>query len=231
MPPRESGDLDAEYEDSILSALGSIKKRQILDLGCGTGDLSLRLISRGAIVTGLDLSPGMVAVARERAGKFFPESKARFLAAPAEATGLDAESFDWVVGKWVLHHTDLDLAAAEIHRTLKPDGRAVFVETSAMNPLLTFARRRLVGRWGIRRFGTPDEHPIRQADIEVLQRHFKHCGIDFPDFVFFYLLDRHVLKRRWWTVTRLSTGLDKLIERRLPRLRRASYYMRIRLEK
>lgn len=231
MPPRESGDLDAEYEDSILSALGSIDNKHILDLGCGTGDLSLRLMRRGAIVTGLDLSPGMVRIAKERAARFLPDATATFKAAQAEATGLEDESFDWIVGKWVLHHTDLDVAATEVRRLLKPGGGAVFLETSAMNPLLSFARRRLAGRWGISRFGTPDEHPIGKPDIEVLRRHFSQCRIDFPNFVFFYMLDRHILKRRWWSTTRFFTAFDKLIQRRLPRVGRASYYLRIRLDK
>src|SRR5207302_2324866 len=126
-------------------------------LCCGAGDVTMRLLKRGAHVTALDLSPGIVEVARERAARFVPEGEGEFIAAPAEATSLDSDSFDWVVGLWALHHTEIDACSSEIHRVLKPESRAVFVETSALNPLLMFARRHLVGRWRIRRFGTPDE--------------------------------------------------------------------------
>jgi ubiquinone/menaquinone biosynthesis C-methylase UbiE len=243
MPPRESGLPVASlsqsmlsntegpiFENSILVSLGSIEGKRILDLGCGTGDLALRLLRRGAIVTGLDLSPGMVALAEERAAKFLPEAKADFVAAPAEATGLESGSFDWVVGKWVLHHTDVDAAGAEIHRVLKPGGGAIFVETSALNPLLMLARRHLVGRWGINQFGTPDEHPISKTDIEVLRRRYRGCKVDFPEFVFFIMLDRHLFSGRSPRLTRLLADADGFIKHHLPRLQRASYFLRLQLQ-
>jgi ubiquinone/menaquinone biosynthesis C-methylase UbiE len=181
-------------------------------------------------VTALDLSPGIVAVARERAARFIPEAPGEFVAAPAEATGLDSDSFDWVVGLWALHHTEVDASSSEIQRVLKPDSHGVFIETSALNPLLTFARRRLVGRWGIRRMGTPDEHPITKVDIELLERKFRSCVVDFPYVMFLSMLDRHIFNQRSPRLTELLMGADRLIQRRLPRLAKASYLLRIQLQ-
>ena len=133
---------------------------KVLDLGCGSGDLSLQLLARGATVTGVDISPGMIGVARRRAELHFPEARAEFIAAPVEEMRLAPGSFDAVVGRFILHHLDLDAGAAEIAKLLAPGGRASFAENSAKNPLLMFARGHLVGRLGVVRLGTPDERPL-----------------------------------------------------------------------
>jgi ubiquinone/menaquinone biosynthesis C-methylase UbiE len=118
----------------------------VLELGCGAGDLSLELLRRGARLTALDVSPGMVELARARAGRFRPGAEARFVVGAAEQTGLPDESFERVVGKWVLHHLDVAAAARETRRVVRPGGRAAFFENQDRNPLLRLARRRLGGR-------------------------------------------------------------------------------------
>lgn len=231
MPPRESAPYDSQFEDAILDAIGDPSGARILDLGCGAGDLTLRLLSRGAHVTGVDLSPGMVAVARARQERFLPDAQATFVAAQAENTGLESAAFDWVVGKWVLHHLDLAQAAREVRRLMKPGASAVFIETSGLVPPLAFARRHLVGRGGIARYGTEDEHPLTREDLALLGGSFSRMTVDFPVFVFFYLVERHILKWRWKGIGERLVDLDKRVERsRLP-LRRWSYYLRIRLER
>ena len=69
--------------------------------------------------------------------------------------------FDLAFGACVLHHVDIPQAMRELSRVMKPGARAVFVENSARNPLLMFARRRMVGSMGIPRYGDDDEHPLR----------------------------------------------------------------------
>jgi SAM-dependent methyltransferase len=231
MPPRETGVYDPQFEDAIIDAVGDPSGKRIVDLGCGSGDLTLRLLSRGAAVTAVDLSPGMVEVARARQRHWLPDAEAEFVTAPAENTGLAAGDFDWVVGKWVLHHLDLSSAAREIRRLMRPDGSGVFIETSGLAPPLAFARRHLVGRGGIARYGTEDEHPITKPDLAQLGSEFSRMTVDFPVFVFFHLLDRHVLKWRLEGIGRRLNDLDKRVERSDLRLRRWSYYMRIKLER
>ena len=187
---------------------------KVLDLGCGSGDLSLQLLARGANVTGVDISPGMIAVARRRAELHFPEARAEFIAAPVEDMGLAPGSFDAVVGRFILHHLDLDAGAAEIAKLLIPGGRASFAENSARNPLLMFARGHLVGRLGVVRLGTPDERPLSQADIQGLSRHFTTTQASYPVFDFFRIFDRQILRFRRPLASRLCNRLDDLIERR-----------------
>jgi 2-polyprenyl-3-methyl-5-hydroxy-6-metoxy-1,4-benzoquinol methylase len=52
-------------DEAVLSAIGPLKDQTVLDGGCGEGYLSRELANRGAIVTGLDVSPSLIFAARE----------------------------------------------------------------------------------------------------------------------------------------------------------------------
>jgi ubiquinone/menaquinone biosynthesis C-methylase UbiE len=187
----------------------------VLELGCGAGDLSLQLVRRGARLTAIDVSPGMIELARRRA----PE--ARFLVAPAEQTGLPDESFELVVGKWVLHHVDVAAAATEIRRVLRPGGRAVFFENQDRNPLLRLARGKL---WGTRRLnwvGTRDEQPLTAADFATLRRTFGTVELAYPSFYFFEALSRALGHRAHRPLRRL----DDLVWHHLPAVRPWSWHV------
>ncbi|HEX5540039.1 MAG TPA: methyltransferase domain-containing protein [Micromonospora sp.] len=65
----ETGIANAYYERSaILELVGDVAGRRILDAGCGSGPLFAMLRDRGAIVTGIDKSIGMLKLARRRLG-------------------------------------------------------------------------------------------------------------------------------------------------------------------
>ena len=76
-----------------------------LDIGCGTGFLSLELWARGHRVTGVDFAPAMLAIARAKAAE--RGASIRFEEADAEALPFAAESFGLVVSRhvvWTLPH-------------------------------------------------------------------------------------------------------------------------------
>ncbi len=230
MPPRDYEPYESRFEDALLEAVEPVAGRHVLDLGCGTGDLTLRLLQRGARVTAIDISPAAVDVARQRQARFLPEAQAAFVVGSAELMEFEDETFDLVVGKLVLHHLDLAVAAPEISRVLKPSGVGAFAETSGLNPVLRSARRRLPGTAGIARYGTPDERPLEEEDIDVLRKSFSEVDVDFPVMVLAYLLERHVLRWRVRGTDRLLARLDNRLSRS-PRLRRGSYYMRVKVRR
>lgn len=226
MEPRQPDLLETE----LLKRLGHVRGLRVLELGCGTGDLTLQLAGDGTVLTALDLSSGMVSIAQGRVKLFSPDSKVNFVVAPIEHSGLPDAAFDMVVGKWILHHADVAGAAQEIHRLLRPGGRAIFAENSALNPALSLARRFLVGRWGIPRYGTLDEHPLNRRDYQIFRRTFARTILSFPDFCFFQLFDRQVLRFRHQRWSRLLRGLDRAAEL-LPLVRRYSYHVVLELHR
>jgi ubiquinone/menaquinone biosynthesis C-methylase UbiE len=102
----------------------------VLDIGCGPGDLLLRMArfaGRGRFV-GLDLSAGMVARALElRAGQ-----PVHFLVGDAQLLPFADGTFDLVMARHVLYHVpDIDRAIASAARVLRPGGRFLAVTNSA----------------------------------------------------------------------------------------------------
>lgn len=88
----------------------------ILDLACGTGILSSTLASKGASVTGLDLTSEYLAISRKN-----PACQGT-----AEVLPFRDGIFDAVVSSYLAKYVDLRLAAGECRRVLKPGGIAVF---------------------------------------------------------------------------------------------------------
>ncbi len=94
---------------------------QALDLGTGTGSLAFGFAEHGLEVTGLDIAPELLEVARRRAERTGVE--ATFIHGRAEETGLDDRTFDLISAGQCWWWFDGDLAAAEAKRLLRPGGR------------------------------------------------------------------------------------------------------------
>jgi len=100
---------------------------KVLDAMCGSGQTAEYLLSRGAQVTGLDLSREVIRSFRNR----WPNCDA--IQRSLLDSGIPAGSFDCVVIIGGLHHTHPNLKASlhEIHRILKPGGYLCFMEPHA----------------------------------------------------------------------------------------------------
>jgi SAM-dependent methyltransferase len=81
----------------------------------------------------------------------------------AEELAFPDGTFDAVCGTGILHHLNLEQAAAEIRRVLKPGGRAVFIEPLGHNPLINLFRRLTP------KARTTDEHPLLMKDLHLLE--------------------------------------------------------------
>lgn len=98
-------------------AIGAIKNASVLEVGCGPGLILEKAARVASSAKGADLSPGMVAKAKEK-GLDVVEASATNLPFPDD-------SFDVVYAfKSLPHVPDIKAALSEIHRVLKPDGVA-----------------------------------------------------------------------------------------------------------
>jgi 2-polyprenyl-3-methyl-5-hydroxy-6-metoxy-1,4-benzoquinol methylase len=127
----------------IAPFLGDLAGLDVLEYGCGLGELTVVLARSGARVTTFDLSAQSVEVARRRAAANGVEERITFVVANGEDLPFGDRRFDVAVGKAVLHHLEPTLAAAELARVLRPGGRAAFSEPLGTNPFLVVARNRL----------------------------------------------------------------------------------------
>jgi len=163
-------------ERLTLGLLAPRAGERILDAGCGTGRNLVRLAAAGAQVTGLDFSPGMLAVAARRV------PGARLAEADLHARlDLADASFDAVLCALIGEHLrELDTCAREFRRVLVPGGRLVF---SVYHPAMAeagkeanFERDGVEYRLGAVRHTLADyERALLAAGFVDLRRH-EHAG-------------------------------------------------------
>jgi SAM-dependent methyltransferase len=115
--------------------------QRLLEVGCGIGVDSIRLAKRGFQVTAVDLTENALAVAEQFAAR--REATVDFRLGNAEGLDFPDESFDAVYSFGVLHHTpDIKGSVAEVHRVLRPGGRA-YVMLYHRNSLVNLMHRAL----------------------------------------------------------------------------------------
>jgi ubiquinone/menaquinone biosynthesis C-methylase UbiE len=127
---------DKAIREKLIELAAPAPGEKVLDVGCGTGTLALALrLSVGTgEVHGIDASPEMIEVAKEKAAKV--GSDIDFQVALIEAIPFPAATFDLVTSSLMLHHLPDDLkrtGLAEIRRVLKPGGRFMAMDYAAHN--------------------------------------------------------------------------------------------------
>ena len=127
-----------EPPDALVRLLdrGSVRPCRAIEFGCGLGNYTRYLASRGFDVTGVDISPTAVAYAREQAGK--KGVACRFIAADvlgdlADVDGTFGFAFDWEL----LHHLfpgQRKRYVENVHRKLGPGGSYLSLCFSEQDP-------------------------------------------------------------------------------------------------
>ncbi len=132
--------------DAVLEALPRRACHRLLDLGCGTGQLAVRMKQARphAVVTGCDFSAGMLSRARARS------NTVRWIQADATRLPFRDAAFDALTSTEAFHwFPDQAAALAECHRVLAPGGRlliALVNPHTAVVSELAYASSRLMGQ-------------------------------------------------------------------------------------
>lgn len=216
-----NGQMYSPLSDPVLSSanqhFGDLRGKKLLDIGSGDGQASLFFAQQGAEVTAIDLSQ----VAVDRLNRLVAEHGLHNLHAQ-RAAAEDIASlgrFDHVFGSMILHHIEpfADFAR-DLRQAVAPGGTAFFFENSAASRILIWFRSHVVGRFGVAKFGDPEESPLEPREIDALRRHFT-VDIEYPELLFFQLASVYLLKYR---AKRTCKRIDEILYR-FPAMRRMSY--------
>ena len=102
---------------------GKVNGLKVLDAGCGTGYLARQLQHKGAVVTGIDLSERMIAIARSKSNAIDYR-----VDSCSQMQGLTDSSFDLLIANYVLMDVpDLEGTMTAFYRVLKPGAAAILI--------------------------------------------------------------------------------------------------------
>lgn len=192
------GETSPEYKEAI-SLIGTIKGKEILNVGCGLGEEAVYLAMRGARVTAIDISKQMIEFTKKLAKRYDVENNIICYQMPLERLTLNKSSFDAVFGCNILHHVNIVNALQEVKRVLKPKGIGIFSEPLTYNPVINIYR---VMADKVR---TDHEHPLSYGDLNDINNifptmeHKEFQLFTLSIFVWFFLFERlHPNKVRYW---------------------------------
>jgi SAM-dependent methyltransferase len=176
-----SHDAAVENMNRVLARRAAIAGgERVLDAGCGIGGSAVWLARNvGARVTGINLNPRQVLLAKALAARHGVEGRVRFFVADFASTGLPDESFDVV---WALesfcYAEDKLAVLIEAARLLRPGGRLILADGFLAKQRLCDDEARIVEHW---RTGWAIPHVV---GVEAMRTWLAEAGfgsIDFHD--------------------------------------------------
>ncbi len=162
---------DAYFKARICELVGPGKR--VLEIGCGTGDLSILCAKSGATVVGVDISENAINIARQKAQE--ANSNASFEVGDIENLPFENRSFDLVLDREVLSSTMLDQVLRECSRVLSDDGVFLGIECYGHNPLFNFNRsvKAVLGTrtaWAVR-------HILNRGGVACFRENFREVDV------------------------------------------------------
>jgi ubiquinone/menaquinone biosynthesis C-methylase UbiE len=187
--------------DFVVSTAGLGAGSTVLEVGCGTGQLTERLASFGFALTAIDIGPAMIAVARQR----LPDSGISFQVVSFEELAAGDACFDLVISGCAWHWIDPEVGFAKSARLLRPGGWLALlgIDERYDDPFgaaltgMWIARGDVSGAWvkrlsdaeaiaGTGLFGEPvqqaDQQRItRRADAVIAVENTRATSLSWPD--------------------------------------------------
>ena len=189
---------EMRYIFKSLGGARGLRGKTILDIGCGLGEASVYFALKGAKVTALDLSSGMLKLTSKLA-KINNIKVKTHLASSENFNMPPNKKFDIIYAGNCLHHSNISQTLSKIIIYLKKGGIFFSWDPLQYNPLINIYRKIAT------KVRTVDEHPLTYKDIKLIKRKFEKTTIKYfwfftlVIFVFMFLFQRiDPNKERYW---------------------------------
>ena len=124
--------IDISWRKHVVALVKEGNAKKVMDIATGTGDLAI-LLAKSDIddVTGLDISPGMLEIGKQKVNAEGLDNKIDMIIGDSEELPFEDGTFDAItVAFGVRNFENLELGLQEIRRVLKPKGALIVLETS-----------------------------------------------------------------------------------------------------
>src|SRR6185437_7391863 len=187
---------------ALMRLLGLPQGARIADIGCGSGVFTELLRCAGYSVTGIDISPKLVAVGRTK----YPGLD--LIEGDAEALPFEDARFDGVSLCNIVHHfPNPRKLIAEVRRVLKPGGRFAAIDPNRMNPFMWLYRDRASPFYspvGV----TENERPVLARQVAQI---FRDEGFRVQTDYLAGLAYRYVASRRTRVLLPIYNFIDNVV--------------------
>lgn len=159
-----------------------LKKSKILEIGCGDGEFSQRIVKYSNFITATDITPQVIIRAKKKK-KF---KKINFFVDNCEKMKFKSNLFDIVCGISILHHVNTQKTLNECYRVLKNGGKIFFTEPNIINPnvflglKVPFLRKKMEF--------SPDEIAFKKNDLIKMIEKSKFNNIQVLNYDFLHPL-------------------------------------------
>jgi ubiquinone/menaquinone biosynthesis C-methylase UbiE len=188
--------------DAIVRLGRFARGARVVDLGCGSGTFTDLLRQQGFRCVGLDLSPKLVELGRQK------YRDVEFVEGDVEHLPFPDASFDGVVLSAIVHHLpELSRCASEVYRVLRPGGTFVAFDPNRMNPFMYLYRDRTSPFYspiGV----TPNERPVLAPYVAAA---FRDAGLNVGTDYLSGLSYRYVASSRAQTLLPIYNALDRAL--------------------
>lgn len=158
--------------------LGSLLGKLVCDYACGDGADSILLVNNGAQkVIAFDISQSAVDITQRRAMLCGLQNRIEVHLDNAEKLSFESNSFDAIYGSSTLHHLDIERAAREVYRVLKPGGRAVFREPFEQSKFLAFLTKLIFAITPLKPDAVTPQRQLNTTDIAMLRSIFSEVRV------------------------------------------------------
>ena len=191
------------YEDFFDVLKTKVQSKDVLDYGCGIGNVAEKVINfKPKKLVAIDVSGEAIKKAKSETKS--EENKIDYRVENCENSNLTSDAFDIIYGSGILHHLNLNKSLKELSRILKKGGIILFAEPMATNPIINIYRKFTP------KARSADEHPLVFQDIKLIESMFKNVEAKYYGFltlIFFPFYKSPENSKLF----RLISGIDSMI--------------------